>query len=238
MIVGKDHNRTTKTRTKIAWARVKKDISFQVSEVLPDGSALALVRPSANLRSAHPDLPAEIQIRVVDYCIPGGEPSRLIVTLLDAEAHPAKELVALYHERWELEIAFDEIKTHMLERKECLRSRRPDGVKQEVWSQLLTYNLVRREMLLAAQAHRVPAKRISFRASLLWIRNFWVTAAATESAANLPRHLAELRSTIDVLILPERRTERRYPRHVKIKMSKYKRNVGRKRSKSAKKLPN
>ena len=42
----------------------------------------------------------------------------------------------------------------------------------------------------------------------------------------VPRYLAEFRSTLDVLVLPARRTERRYPRHVKIKMSNYARNRG------------
>jgi hypothetical protein len=88
-------------------------------------------------------------------------------------------------------------------------------------------------MLLAAQAHGLPPKRISFRSSLLWIRSFWLTAASTRSPGNIPKHLAELRSTLDVLILPKRRSERRYPRHVKIKMSNYKRNRGRRNGNGA-----
>ena len=207
--------------------RAKKNLKYEIVEVLPDGSALALVRPNDQLRKEHPDLPESILLRIIDYRLPGGEPCRLFVSLLDPVAYPSKELVALYHERWELEIGFDELKTHMLERKECLRSKKPEGVLQELWSQLLTYNLVRREMLLAAQAHGLAPKRISFRSSLLWIRNFWITAALTRSPGNIPKHLAEFRSTLDVLILPKRRSERRYPRHVKIKMSSYNRNRGR-----------
>lgn len=207
--------------------RAKKNLKYEIIEVLSDGSALALVRPHRKLRKEHPELPESIVLRVIEYKLPGGEPSRLFVSLLDPDAYPAKELIVLYHERWELEIGFDELKTHMLERKECLRSKKPEGVYQELWGQLLTYNLVRREMLLAAEAHGLPPKRISFRSSLLWIRNFWVTAALTRSPGTIPKNLAELRSTLDVLILPERRSQRRYPRHVKIKMSNYKRNRGR-----------
>lgn len=207
--------------------RAKKNLTYEIIEILADGSALALVRPHEKLRKKHPELPESILLRVIEYQLPGGEPSRLFVSLLDANAYPAKELVELYHERWELEIGFDEIKTHMLERKECLRSKKPEGVYQELWGQLLVYNLVRREMLLVAQAHALPPKRISFRSSLLWIRNFWITATLTRSPGNIPKHLAELRSTLDVLILPQRRSDRRYPRHVKIKMSNYKRNRGR-----------
>ncbi|MEE8367444.1 MAG: IS4 family transposase [Thermoanaerobaculia bacterium] len=216
--------------------RARKNLTYEIIKVLSDGSALALVRPHKKLRKEHPELPKSILLRVIDYKLPGGKPSRMFVSLLDPIEYPAKELITLYHERWELEIGFDELKTHMLERKECLRSKKPEGVYQELWGQLLTYNLVRREMLLAAEAHGLPPKRISFRSSLLWIRNFWLTASITRSPANLPKHLAEFRSTLDVLILPERRSERRYPRHVKIKMSHYNRNRGKRNSASTQQI--
>jgi len=80
--------------------------------------------------------------------------------IISVSANIKQELVELYHQRWEIELGFDELKTHMLERKECLRSKKPDGVHQELWGQLLTYNLVRREMLLAAQAHNLPPKAV------------------------------------------------------------------------------
>ena len=99
----------------------------------------------------------------------------------------------------------------------------PDGVEQELLGLLLTYNLVRREMLLPAESHEVPPQRISFWSSLLWIRNFWAGA----SPGTIPKHLGDRRSTLKVLILPPRRSERRFPRHVKIKMSHSKRNRGR-----------
>lgn len=120
----------------------------------------------------------------------------------------------------------------MLERKESLRSKKPDGVYQELWGQLLVYNLVRREMLLTAQASEVAPTRISFRSSLLWIRDFWTTAWMI-SPGNVPRTLADLRGTLRDLILPERRPDRRYPRHVKIKMSNYPRNRGARASSEA-----
>lgn len=205
--------------------RMRGNMKYELVRALSDGSALAKLHPSRALRTAHPDLPNEILGRVIEYQHPGGKPSRLFVTLTDELQHPASKLVALYHERWEIELTYDEIKTHMLERRECLRSKRPEGVYQELWGLLLTYNLVRREMLLAARAHGLPPTRISFRASLLWIRGFWATAWTT-SPGNVPRHLRDLRSTLDVLILPPRRSERRYPRHVKIKMSNYARNRG------------
>jgi len=206
--------------------RLKSDSAFEVVRELPDGSVIALIHPPKYLLKKDPSLPGPIEVRIITYQHEGGQPSRIATTLVDHETYPAQELIDLYHERWELEVSFDELKTHMLERKESLRSKKPDGIYQELWGQLLVYNLVRREMLLTANACEIPAARISFRASLLWIRDFWTTAWMI-SPGNVPRSLADLRDTLTDLILPERRTERRYPRHVKIKMSNYPRNRGR-----------
>lgn len=216
--------------------RIKSDTPYKEIEQLSDGSVLALIMPPEYLLKEDPDLGGPIKVRIISYQHEGGVPSRMAVTLLDPEVYPAEELIALYHERWELEVGFDEIKTHMLERKECLRSKKPDGVYQELWGQLLTYNLVRREMLLVAQAHEVPPNRISFRASLLWIRDFWTTAWMI-SPGNVPKALVDLRSSLGDLVLPERRSERRYPRHVKIKMSCYPRNRGKRRPPPSRRKP-
>lgn len=204
--------------------RLKSNAVYEELEELPDGTMLALLHPPYDVRKENSEA-VPVKIRIISYRHEGGEPSRIAVTLLDHVVHPAKELVELYHERWELEICFDELKTHMLERNECLRSKKPEGVYQELWGLLLVYNLVRREMLLAAEARSIPARRISFRSSLLWIRDFWTTAWMI-SPGNIPRALADLRTGFDDLVLPERRSQRRYPRHVKITMSQYKRNRG------------
>ncbi len=206
--------------------RMRKNMTCEPIEVLPDGSQRAYLKPSRTLRRNHPEIVESIEVRIIEYQHKGGSKNRLFTTLLDSKRYPANDLIELYHDRWEIEIAYDELKTHMLERKECLRSKKPTGVAQELWGMLLVYNLVRREMLLAADAHDVAPRRISFRSSLLWIRTFLLMAAQTQAPANLPNHLGEFRSTLDVLVLPKRRKERRYPRHVKIKMSNYLRNRG------------
>lgn len=214
--------------------RMRRNLKYESIELLADGTELAVIRPHKKLMAANASLPASLKVRIVHYQHQGGESNRLLTTLLDPDDFPADELIALYHERWEIELAYDELKTHLVERKECLRSRKADGVEQEVYGLLLTYNLVRREMLLAAQTHQLPPKRISFRSSLMWIRNFWQSAWTTRSPGNIPKHLGNFRSTLDVLILPERRSQRRYPRHVKIKMSNYPRNRGKRATEVAK----
>jgi hypothetical protein len=206
--------------------RMRRNLKYTEIEELPDGSLLADLPRSGALGRTHPGLPPTIRGRIVAYEHPGGEPSRVFVTLLDHETFPAEELVNLYHERWEIELAYDELKTHMLQRKECLRSKTPEGVKQELWGVLLLYNLVRREMLQVAQANEVSPKRISFWSSLLLMRTFWEVTAWRTRPGNVPRYLAEYESRLQVLVLPPRRSNRRHPRHVKIKMSKYLRNRG------------
>src|SRR5207302_6063026 len=92
------------------------------------------------------ELPATLPARAIRYQRRGFRPHTLLTSLLDAVTYPAGEMVELYHERWELEIGFDEVKTHTLEREEALRSRAPARVRQEIWGLAIGYNLVRLEM--------------------------------------------------------------------------------------------
>jgi hypothetical protein len=206
--------------------RMRSDMKYERLELLSDGTELALLRPCSVALQHEPDITPTLTVRIVHYRHPDGQSSRLCVTLLDPALYPAKELIELYHERWELELGYDELKTHMLHRKESLRSMKPIGVEQEVWGLLLAYNLVRREMLLVAAKSDVPPKQISFWTSLLRIRDFWTFAGMTRSPGNIPARLADMEADLRSLVLPLRRTERRYPRHVKIKMSNYARNRG------------
>lgn len=216
---------TQRGKNRHVMVRLRADAKFEGLELLSDGSALVRMLPSSSARSKHPDLPEFIEGRVIAYQHEGGIPARIFVTLTDHETYPAEELVELYHERWELEVGYDELKTHMLERGECLRSLSPENVSQELWGILLLYNLVRREMLLVAQHHRLPPTRVSFRAAILTVRDFWLISA-WGAPGRVPKLLAELSATLRTLIIPPRRSKRRYPRHVKIKMSNYPRNRG------------
>ena len=116
------HELTSQGENRHVVMRTKKSLTYEVIDVLSDGTALARLHRTPRLRREHPESPESIVVRVIEYQHEGGEPSRLFVSLLDPDKYPAKELIELYHERWEIEIGFDELKTHMLERKECLRS--------------------------------------------------------------------------------------------------------------------
>jgi len=129
---------------------------------------------TSRARRKDPSLPKHFTARAVSYTHPGSKGRQwLLTSLADPAKYPAREVVALYHERWEIELGYDEIKTHLLERKETIRSRSVVGVRQELWGVLLTYNLIRLEMEKIADEADVPPNRISFVAAMRFIRDEW-----------------------------------------------------------------
>jgi hypothetical protein len=200
--------------------RGKKNLNWRVLRKLGPNDFLVELPVHKNLRRAHPELPEVIRARLLRYQRRGFRPQTLLTSLLDPAAFPAADLIELYHERWELELGFDEIKTHTLERHEAhLRSRAPDRIRQELWGLAIGYNLVRLEMERVSRRAAVAPRRISYRHALMLIRNFWVSAWIA-SPGVLPQRLDALHHELALLILPPRRA-RRFPRAVKIKMSNY-----------------
>jgi len=200
--------------------RAKKNLKFTVLQTLGPGDDLIEMKVSPEARKADPTLPEQWQMRAIRYQRKGFRPQTLLTSLVDPTAFPAKEIIGLYHERWEIELGYDEIKTEMLEREETLRSKSPIAVEQELWGLFLAYNLVRLEMERAAKDLGVEPARISFRAAFLLVSDEWLWCALASPGA-IPKHLANLRRSLAWLVLPERRTDRAYPRAVKIKMSNY-----------------
>ncbi len=200
--------------------RGKKNLNWRVLQKLGPRDFLIELPIHNNLRRAHPELPETLRARLIRYQRRGFRPQTLLTSLLDPVAFPADEIIELYHERWELELGFDEIKTHTLERQEAhLRSRAPERIRQELWGLAIGYNLVRLEMERVAGRAGVSPRRISYRHALMLIRNFWITAWVA-SPGVLPKRLAALQHELALLILPTRRS-RRFPRAVKIKMTNY-----------------
>ena len=109
-------------------------------------------------------------IRVIDYSIDDGRgdagPYRLFTTLLDPVEAPAAELAFAYAQRWEIELAFDELKTHQRGTKAVLRSKSPALVEQEIWGHLCCHYAIRTLMFEAAHHADVDPDRVSFVAAL------------------------------------------------------------------------
>lgn len=150
------------TGADLLW-RVKKNMLLPREKRLPDGSYLSRIYASEKERRRKT---GGVIVRVIEYClegIEGAEPLyRLVTTILDHELAPADELAALYHERWEIETAFDELKTHLRGARIILRSKTPDLVRQEFYGLLMAHFAVRGIMHEAAlRADRDP-DRLSF----------------------------------------------------------------------------
>ncbi len=152
-----------KTGAALLW-RVKSDVGLPREQTLADGSYLTTIYALEDRKARRDGQPARvIEYRVDDPALSEPEERyRLITTLLDPEAAPASELAALYPQRWELESALDELKTHQRGPRVVLRSKNPDGVYQEAYGHLATHYAIRRVMHDAAlQADLVP-HRLSF----------------------------------------------------------------------------
>lgn len=133
-------------------------------ERFEDGSYLSKVYPSPKDRARDH---LGILVRVIEYRLEGipeggAELYRLITTLLDSTQAPAEELAALYHERWEIENAFDELKTHLRGNKIVLRSKTPELVAQEFYGLLLAHSAVRGLMHEAALGADIDPDTVSF----------------------------------------------------------------------------
>lgn len=213
--------------------RAKSTSSWSVVKKLGKGDELVEMTPSSHARARSEDVPKVWPMRAIHYRRPGFKPQTLLTSLLDAKLFPADEIRALYHERWEIELGYDEVKTDMLDRQEAIRSKTVKGVLQELWAIALAYNLVRLEMERIADEADVSPSRISFVMSLRLIRDEWAWAAASTAPGAIPKNLRNLREELKRFILPPRRSERRYPRAVKIKMSNY----DRKRPTTARRRP-
>jgi hypothetical protein len=201
--------------------RAKSTSKWTVLKKLGAGDELVEVQVSSEARRKNPELPNTWTMRAIRYQRRGFQPHTLLTSLADKKLYPAAEIRELYHERWEIELGFDEVKTDMLERSEAIRSRTPTGAMQEMWAVALTYNLVRLEMEKVAEEAQVPPSRISFVMSLRMIQDEWMWAAGTNSPGAIPKNLRKLREDLQRFILPPRRSHRSFPRAVKLKMSSY-----------------
>ncbi len=155
----------TRTGADLLW-RVKANLGLEPVKDLPDGSWTAEVFHSTkDKKRLHPTT-----VRVVEYTIDDGReptgPFRLITTILDHRKAPAQDLAVAYAQRWEIETAFDELKTHQRGPRAVLRSKSPDLVYQEIWGHLCCHYAIRSLMFDAATHAGRDPDRVSFVAAL------------------------------------------------------------------------
>ena len=143
--------------------RVKKNLLLPCIRRLSDGSYLSKIYPS--LKDRRHDTKG-VQVRVIEYTlegVPDAEPIyRLITTIVSPRRAPAQQLAILYHERWEIESAFDELKTHLRGSNIVLRSKKPDLVRQEFYGLIMAHFAIRGLMHEAALKADQDPDRLSF----------------------------------------------------------------------------
>jgi hypothetical protein len=143
--------------------RIKKNMRLACEQRLPDGSYLSRIYPSERDWRRRTN---GVAVRVVDYRLDGVENAepvyRLLTTILDHEEAPAAELAALYHERWEIETALGELKTHLRGGRIVLRSKTPELVEQEFYGLLMAHFAIRGLMHEAALKADEDPDRLSF----------------------------------------------------------------------------
>jgi len=193
--------------------RCKNGRALPATSCLPDGSWLTCCGP--------------LTLRVLDAEITatlGGRTQhtgryRLVTTLLDHRRHPALELVKLYHQRWQIETAYLELKSTILGGR-VLRARTPAGIDQEAHALLVTYQALRLAIADATIGHPTTGPdRASFTIALQAAREQVIQAAGVIAAETIDLAGAIGRHILDNL-LPARRL-RVSPRAVKRPLSRY-----------------
>jgi Insertion element 4 transposase N-terminal/Transposase DDE domain len=211
------------TGTHLLW-RVKASTLLPRVATFPDGSWLAVLPRPGTARSVG------IWVRVVEYQVnvtttgPHGatttrtELFRLITTITDPQLATAAQLADCYRQRWESETGFKALKTHQRGPRQVLRSHDPEGINQELYAYLITYQALRRLMHQAAVAADIDPDRLSFTTALRAVRRF-ITSAATATADAVGQ--AVHRAIAEILEDQHERRDRVSPRVVKRSQSPY-----------------
>ena len=202
--------------------RLPSHVKPEFVRALDDGSYLAYLAPSDYQRRKQGE---RCLVRIIEYKVTDpaladvDEVHRLVTTLLDPVLYPALELVCLFHERWEIELAIDEIDTHQRLAQRTLRSLKPVGVVQELYGLLIAHFVIRFLMHEAALLADIDPDRLSFVHAIEVIKD---AIPEFQMVAKEQHHLLYQRLLRDLarVQLPERRN-RVNPRVVKRKMSNF-----------------
>ncbi|NJO37427.1 MAG: IS4 family transposase [Rhizobiales bacterium] len=169
-------NQARATGADLLWC-VKKNMRLRRD--LSDGSHLSRIYPSEQDWRRKTN---GVTVRVIDYRlqgVPDAEPIyRLVTTLRNHEAAPAHEFAALYHERWEIETALDELKTHLCGARIVLRSKTPHLVRQAFYGLIMAHFAIRSLIHEAALKADADPDSLSFLHAVRIVRRKMPAAVA------------------------------------------------------------
>jgi len=211
--------------------KVPKTVNLSMMRRLPDGSFLTRIQGSLEDLSQPPSptgrrhwISKVVTVRAMRVRIPGYRPWTLVTTLLDATIS-ATEIAEHYHRRWDIEIAYDELKTHQCatlrgQSPTTFRSKCGELVEQELYAMVIMYTTIRLMMVQAAQISNVAPRDLSFLETL---------HLALEAAPFMTLHdearqvivfeyLLEVMATAIILRSPQKRIA---PRVVKVAQAKF-----------------
>lgn len=189
---------------------------------LGDGRYLAVIDEDPKQQRGQPLLVRVIEYTITDPRFPeAGTPQRLVTTLLNPRLYPALELIDTSHERWEIESALAEYKTHQRRSARTLRSQTPEGVRQELWGVLVVHYAIRVLMHQSALEAELDPDRLSFTPAVCVLHEATWRFAITPICAH-PALLTELLQELRSALLPPRRL-RLNARVVKRTRSQYER---------------
>lgn len=196
----------------------RKGLVYEEVERYNPQDKLLRMKVSAQARKRNPNLPETWEVRAVTYDINGIE--KTVYTSLPYTQYDTEMVAGLYHERWEIELGFRDIKSSMNNNALTLRSKKVELIYQEVWSLLLAYNVVRREAGQAAIAYQRRPGEMSFKAAYCYIASQLIVMAQAQPISKTGTRLAHLRSGIGELCINYRPRPSR-PRTVKMSKTRY-----------------
>lgn len=199
---------------------MKKGTQYEVVKKLGRQDNLIRLTTTPQSRKRFNELPNSLEVRLLTKRVKGKEVS-ILTSMSDPMKYPAAEIVDLYSHRWEIEMGYREMKQSLLNSEFTLRSKKPDMIFQELWGVLLSYNIIRYQMVKMAKTKPgLHANQLSFTTCatsiIHLIYGFWLEAAGT-----IPKRIDGLLAETEHHILPIRREDRAYPRCVKKKPQKY-----------------
>ncbi|MCU8147180.1 IS4-like element ISVvu2 family transposase [Vibrio vulnificus] len=199
---------------------MRKNTQFTEVRKLGRNDRIVELKTTPQARKKSLSLPETIEVRLIKKTIKGKEVS-ILTSMTDHRRYPPAEIAELYSHRWEIEVGYREMKSSLLNNEFTLRSKKPEMVKQELWGLLLSYNIIRYQMVNMAKA--VPGiypNQLSFttcaHSIIHVILGFWL-----ESAGTIPKRITHLQEEAIHHVLSIKREERIYPRAIKPKAKKY-----------------
>lgn len=214
-------NRWASTGVERHWLMpMKKGTQYTTISKLGRNDRIVRLQSSPQARKNFSDLPESVMVRLITKTVKDKEVN-ILTSMTDALRYPSAEIADLYNHRWEIEVGYREMKSSLLKNQFTLRSKKPEMVRQELWGLLLSYNIIRYQMInMAKQIPGLHPNQLSFTTSanaiIHLIHSFWL-----ESAGTIPKRINHLLEEARHHVLPVKREDRMYPRAIKPKAKKY-----------------